>query len=296
MITGDIVQGLPKINNLLEARKPKIEALLSTKPGFINSIRYTPEFIQITTKPSIENNCYIVARSQRLLVKKYESVSVGQPLTQGSLNLHTLLHIYFRYFCSLDVLSDYESAYRSLKKLQGLLLTSVQAIYVSQGVIISGKHVELIVREMTQKVSIENSGKTQFLPGDIMDLDQAQFINLCIKKGDKLEFRPILLGITKSSLKTDSFLAAASFQETTRVLTKAAIQGKTDWLRGLKENAITGRLIPAGTGFYVNKDITFTKALVPEKLVKGEDNLSLKVQLKLKALKLKKLVKFKYNK
>ena len=296
LITGDIVQGLPKINNILEARKPKIESLLSTKPGFINSIRYTPAFIEITTKPSLKKNYYKTSRSQRLLVRKYESVSVGQPLTQGSLNPHTLLHVYFRYFCSLGILSTYESAYRSLKKLQGLLLNSVQAIYVSQGVIISGKHVELIVREMTQKVYIEDPGKTSFLPGDIIDLDQAQYINLCLKNTNQLRFRPILLGITKSSLKTDSFLAAASFQETTRVLTRAAIQGKTDWLRGLKENAITGRLIPAGTGFYINKDITFNKVLLPEKSIKEENNLSLKTQLKLKESKLKKLIRFKYNK
>lgn len=294
--TGDIVQGLPKINNILEARKPKIESLISTKPGFINSIKYTSNSIQIITKPSIKNHYYNVSRSQRLMVKRYESVSVGQPLTQGSVNPHTLLHVYFRYFCSLKVLSTYESAYRSLKKLQGLLLTSVQAIYVSQGVMISSKHVELIVREMTQKVYIEDPGKTQFLPGDIIDLDQAQYINLCIKNSNQLGFRPILLGITKSSLKTDSFLAAASFQETTRVLTKAAIQGKTDWLRGLKENAITGRLIPAGTGFYINKDITSTKILLPLSSTKEQKNSSLKTQLKLKEAKLKKLVRFKYNK
>ena len=293
--TGDIVQGLPKINNILEARKPKIESLLSTKPGFINSIKYTPAFIEITTKPSIKNNFYKASRSQRLIVRKYESVSVGQPLTQGSLNPHTLLHVYFRYFCSLGILSSYESAYRSLKKLQGLLLNSVQAIYVSQGVMISSKHVELIVREMTQKVYIEDPGKTNFLPGDIIDLDQAQYINLCIKNNTSLGFRPILLGITKSSLKTDSFLAAASFQETTRVLTKAAIQGKTDWLRGLKENAITGKLIPAGTGFYINKDITFNKVLLPTSGTTKDKNLSLKTQLKLKKSKLKKLVRFKYN-
>nr|YP_003289242.1 Plastid-encoded DNA-directed RNA polymerase subunit beta'' [Ectocarpus siliculosus]CAT18812.1 Plastid-encoded DNA-directed RNA polymerase subunit beta'' [Ectocarpus siliculosus]CAV31273.1 Plastid-encoded DNA-directed RNA polymerase subunit beta'' [Ectocarpus siliculosus] len=296
LITGDIVQGLPKINNILEARKPKIESLLSTRPGFINSIRYTSNFIVIGTKPSIKNDYYKASRSQRLVVRKYESVSVGQPLTQGSLNPHTLLHVYFRYFCSLGLLSTYESAYRSLKKLQGLLLTSVQAIYVSQGVMISSKHVELIVREMTHKVYVESPGKTNFLPGDIIDLEQAQYINLCIKNNNQLGFRPILLGITKSSLKTDSFLAAASFQETTRVLTGAAIQGKTDWLRGLKENAITGRLIPAGTGFYINKDITFTKVLVPEKSANEEQNLTLKAQLKVKEAKLKKLVRFKYNK
>ena len=296
LITGDIVQGLPKINNILEARKPKIESLLATRPGFINSIKYTANFIIIATKPSIKNDYYKTSRSQRLVVRKYESVSVGQPLTQGSLNPHTLLHVYFRYFCSLGVLSTYESAYRSLKKLQGLLLKSVQAIYVSQGVMISSKHVELIVREMTHKVYIEYPGKTEFLPGDIIDLDQAKYINICLKNSNQLGFRPILLGITKSSLKTDSFLAAASFQETTRVLTQAAIQGKTDWLRGLKENAITGRLIPAGTGFYNNKDSTFNKVLLPDKLVNEQNNLSLKTQLKVKEAKLKKVVRFKYNK
>nr|YP_009327000.1 DNA-directed RNA polymerase beta'' subunit [Pleurocladia lacustris]ANS57514.1 DNA-directed RNA polymerase beta'' subunit [Pleurocladia lacustris]ANS57658.1 DNA-directed RNA polymerase beta'' subunit [Pleurocladia lacustris] len=296
LITGDIVQGLPKINNILEARKPKIESLISTRPGFISSIQYTTNFIIISTKPSIKNDYYKANRSQRLLVRKSESISVGQPLTQGSLNPHTLLHVYFRYFCSLGVLSSYEAAYISLKKLQGLLLRSVQAIYVSQGVMISGKHVELIIREMTYKVYVEYPGNTNFLPGDIIDLDQAQYINLCIKKNNQLVFRPILLGITKSSLKTDSFLAAASFQETTRVLTGAAIQGKTDWLRGLKENAITGRLIPAGTGFYINKDATSNKVLLPQKGLKEEDNVTLKSALKLKESKLKKLIRFKYNK
>ena len=294
--TGDIVQGLPKINAIFEARKPKNEALLSTRPGLITSIKYDSELIKIITKPSPRYDYYTASRSERLLVKKYETIAVGQPLTEGPLNPHTLLHVYFRYFCSLGTLSVYESAYRSLKKLQTLLLTSVQAIYISQGVIISGKHVELIVREMTHKVYIEYPGKTNFLPGDIVDLDQAQYINLCIKNGNKLGFRPILLGITKSSLKIDGFLSAASFQETTRVLTQAALQGKTDWLRGLKENAITGRLIPAGTGFYANQEITFNKVLLPEKLVAKKDNLSLKKQVKLKQTKLKKVIKFKYNK
>nr|YP_011006642.1 RNA polymerase beta'' subunit [Halosiphon tomentosus]WAM63787.1 RNA polymerase beta'' subunit [Halosiphon tomentosus] len=294
--TGDIVQGLPKIEDILEARRPKNEALLSTGHAYIKSIKYKSESIQICIRPSKHPNFYKAARSERLLVKKSEFISIGQPLTEGPLNPHTLLHVYYRYFCALGILSVYESAYRSLKKLQMLLLASVQAIYVSQGVIISGKHVELIVREMTHKVYIEHPGKTNFLPGDIIDLDQANYINLCIKNGNKLDFRPILLGITRSSLKTDGFLAAASFQETTRVLTQAALQGKTDWLRGLKENAITGRLIPAGTGFYANQEITFNKVLLPKKSVTKKDNLSLQKQLKLKQIKLKKVIKFKYNK
>ena len=220
---------------------------------------------------------------------------MGQPLTEGTLNPHTLLHLYFRYYYSLGTLSTYESTYRSLKKLQLLLLMSVQAIYMSQGVTISSKHIELIVREMTHKVYIEYPGKTNFLPGDIIDLDQVQYINLSIKNSYKLGFRPILLGITRSALKTDGFLAAASFQETTKVLTHAALQGKTDWLRGLKENAITGRLIPAGTGFYLDQDITFNKVLLPKKLITRQNNLSLKKQLKIKQNKLKNIIKFKYN-
>nr|YP_009330528.1 RpoC2 [Coccophora langsdorfii]ANS72300.1 RpoC2 [Coccophora langsdorfii] len=284
--TGDIVQGLPKIADILEARRPKVEALLSTRQSFIKAIKYTDELIIIITKPNRGYEYFTTSRSERLLVKKYESISIGQPLTEGPLNPHTLLHIYFHYFYSLGTLSISESAYRSLKKLQIFLLMSVQDIYMSQGVIISSKHVELIVREMTHKVYIEYPGKTTFLPGDIIDLDQAQYINRSLQTCYKLGFRPILLGITKSSLKTDGFLAAASFQETTRVLTHAALQGKTDWLRGLKENAITGRLIPAGTGFYLDQDITYNKVLLPDKSIIKQNNLSLKKQLNSKQKKI----------
>nr|QXI87081.1 RpoC2 [Sargassum graminifolium]QXI87220.1 RpoC2 [Sargassum graminifolium] len=293
--TGDIVQGLPKIADILEARRPKVEALLSTRQSFIKAIKYTDELIIIITKPNRGYEYFTTPRSERLLIKKYESICIGQPLTEGPLNPHTLLHIYFHYFCSLGTLSIYESAYRSLKKLQIFLLMSVQDIYMSQGVIISGKHVELIVREMTHKVYIEYPGKTTFLPGDIIDLDQAQYINQSLKTRYKLGFRPILLGITKSSLKTDGFLAAASFQETTRVLTHAALQGKTDWLRGLKENAITGRLIPAGTGFYLDQDITYNKILLPNRSINKQNNLNLKKQLRSKQKQFKNLIKFKYN-
>lgn len=293
--TGDIVQGLPKIADILEARRPKVEALLSTRQSFIKAIKYTDELIIIITKPNRGYEYFTTPRSERLLIKKYESICIGQPLTEGPLNPHTLLHIYFHYFYSLGTLSIYESAYRSLKKLQIFLLMSVQDIYMSQGVIISGKHVELIVREMTQKVYIEYPGNTTFLPGDIIDLDQAQYINKSLKTRYKLGFRPILLGITKSSLKTDGFLAAASFQETTRVLTHAALQGKTDWLRGLKENAITGRLIPAGTGFYLDQDITYNKILLPNRSINKQNNLNLKKQLRSKQKQFKNLIKFKYN-
>ena len=148
---------------------------------------------------------------------------------------------------------------------------SVQAIYTSQGVIISAKHIELIVREMTHKVYIEYPGKTNFLPGDIIDLNQAQYINFSIQNGYKLGFRPILLGITKSSLKTDGFLAAASFQET-RVLTHAALQGQNRLVERIKRKCYNWSIIPAGTGFYLDQDITFNKVLLPEKLITGQNN------------------------
>nr|YP_011007064.1 RNA polymerase beta'' subunit [Phaeostrophion irregulare]WAM64351.1 RNA polymerase beta'' subunit [Phaeostrophion irregulare] len=294
--TGDIIQGLPKIEEILEARNPNMkEAFLATRPGLVTSINHTSRALLISTKPNDEEvNPYSIERATTLLVKKFEFINVGDTLTIGAVNPHTLIYVYFRYFFALGTLSMYESAYRSTKKLQSLIFNSVQAIYISQGVIISNKHVELIVKEMTNKVSVDYPGETNFLPGDILDLEQANYINMSIKNQHKLVFRPILLGITKASLKTESFLAAASFQETTKVLLQAAMQGKTDWLRGLKENAITGRLIPAGTGFYT--DLNFNRAMVPNSSVEKESNPSLQNQFKWKQNKLKNLLKFKYNK
>ena len=131
------------------------------------------------------------------------------------------------------------------------MVSEVQNVYKSQGVSIDDKHIEVIVRQMTSKVRIEDAGDTTLLPGELIELRQVEDTNqaMAITGGAPAEFTPVLLGITKASLNTDSFISAASFQETTRVLTEAAIEGKSDWLRGLKENVIIGRLIPAGTGF-----------------------------------------------
>ena len=138
-----------------------------------------------------------------------------------------------------------------MQKVQTYLVNEVQNVYQSQNVEISDKHVEVIVRQMTSKVKVEDGGDTTLLPGELVELQQIENINeaMLLTKGLPATYSPILLGITKSSLNTDSFISAASFQETTRVLTEAAIEGKADWLRGLKENVIIGRLIPAGTGF-----------------------------------------------
>jgi DNA-directed RNA polymerase subunit beta' len=145
----------------------------------------------------------------------------------------------------------YDAAKFSLQKVQLYLVNEVQNVYQSQNVDISDKHIEVIVRQMTSKVRVEDGGDTTLLPGELVELQQIDNINeaMTLTKGMPATYSPVLLGITKASLNTDSFISAASFQETTRVLTEAAIEGKADWLRGLKENVIIGRLIPAGTGF-----------------------------------------------
>ncbi len=152
----------------------------------------------------------------------------------------------------------------SLQKVQIYLVNEVQNVYQSQNVDISDKHIEVIVRQMTSKVRVEDGGDTTLLPGELVELQQIENINeaMLLTKGLPATYSPVLLGITKSSLNTDSFISAASFQETTRVLTEAAIEGKADWLRGLKENVIIGRLIPAGTGFNSYSENSSTNQLV----------------------------------
>ncbi|MCC5624386.1 DNA-directed RNA polymerase subunit beta', partial [Nostoc sp. CHAB 5715] len=142
-------------------------------------------------------------------------------------------------------------ASHALQKVQSFLVNEVQMVYQSQGIDISDKHIEVIVRQMTNKVRIDDGGDTTMLPGELVELRQVEQVNeaMAITGGARAQYTPVLLGITKASLNTDSFISAASFQETTRVLTEAAIEGKSDWLRGLKENVIIGRLIPAGTGY-----------------------------------------------
>merc|ERR1711865_1178389 len=144
-----------------------------------------------------------------------------------------------------------EAAYLSFRKIQKLLINKVQDVYGSQGVTIADKHIEVIIRQITSKVEVTTAGSTLLLPGEVVELRQINYINSIMQKTGKKQanYKPMLLGITKASLLTESFISAASVQETTKILTAAAIEGKIDWLRGLKENVIIGRLIPAGTGF-----------------------------------------------
>ena len=241
-ITGDIVQGLPRIEELLEARKKRqVSKNVSTnqKKGLLirkTSLDATFEFRKLGTT-----------------IKETEKI-----------NPHTLLKVYFNYygliknfFCdrtqkvtSYRLTKNYEASYRSFKKVQSLILNSVQAVYESQGVSIADKHLEVIIKQMTTKVLITHEGDTPLLPREVIDLYHIQYINNIVSKNNKQTafYVPLLLGITKAALNNPSFISAASFQETTRVLTKAAIEGRVDWLRGLKENIIIGHLIPAGTG------------------------------------------------
>ena len=241
-ITGDIVQGLPRIEELLEARKKKqISKNVSTnqKRGLL------------VRKTSLDSNFEF--RKLGTTIKETEKI-----------NPHNLLKAYFNYyglvknfFCdrtqiinSYRLTNNYEASYRSFKKVQSLILNSVQSVYESQGVSIADKHLEVIIKQMTTKVLITHEGDTPLLPREVIDLYHIRYINDIIKKRNKQTafYVPLLLGITKAALNNPSFISAASFQETTRVLTKAAIEGRVDWLRGLKENIIIGHLIPSGTG------------------------------------------------
>jgi DNA-directed RNA polymerase subunit beta' len=248
--TGDIVQGLPRIEEILEARKPKEACKLSQRPGIIH-VSYDAE--DCNSIKIVESNDtiseYLVTSVQKVIVSNGENISLAAPITDGAPNPHEMLSIFFTFYKSIVTL--YDAAKFSLQKVQLYLVNEVQNVYQSQNVDISDKHIEVIVRQMTSKVRVEDGGDTTLLPGELVELQQIDNINeaMTLTKGIPATYSPVLLGITKSSLNTDSFISAASFQETTRVLTEAAIEGKADWLRGLKENVIIGRLIPAGTGF-----------------------------------------------
>ncbi len=247
--TGDIIQGLPRIEELLEARKPKEACVLARSPGTAQ-MTVEDEIVELRV---VENDGtvsdYPLLPGQTVIVSDGQTVDVGQALTDGPANPHEILEVFFNYSQERD--GVYEAALLSFQKCQTFLVNEVQSVYQSQGIDISDKHIEVIVRQMTSKVRIDDGGDTTMLPGELIELRQVEQVNeaMSITGGAPARYTPLLLGITKASLNTDSFISAASFQETTRVLTEAAIEGKSDWLRGLKENVIIGRLIPAGSGF-----------------------------------------------
>ncbi|MGX1195539.1 DNA-directed RNA polymerase subunit beta' [Metabacillus sp. SLBN-84] len=229
----DITQGLPRIQELFEARNPKGQATISEIDGVvveINEVRDRQQ--EIVIKGDVETRTYTAAYNARLKVAEGDQIRHGQELTEGSIDPKELLKV------------------TDLTSVQEYLLREVQKVYRMQGVEIGDKHVEVMVRQMLRKVRVMDAGDTDVLPGTLLDVHQFTDANKKVLLDGKRPAtgRPILLGITKASLETDSFLSAASFQETTRVLTDAAIKGKRDELLGLKENVIIGKLVPAGTG------------------------------------------------
>ncbi|MEO0946541.1 MAG: DNA-directed RNA polymerase subunit beta' [Cyanobacteria bacterium J06641_5] len=253
--TGDIIQGLPRIEELLEARKPKEACTMARRPG-VAQVEYTDD--EATEIKIVEDDGattdYPLTPGQIVKISDGEQIEVATPLTEGPSNPHEILEVFFEYY--QEEKGVHEAALLSLQKAQRFLVNEVQSVYQSQGVDISDKHIEVIVRQMTAKVRLDDGGDTTMLPGELVELRQVEQVNdaMSITGGAPASYTPVLLGITKASLNTDSFISAASFQETTRVLTEAAIEGKSDWLRGLKENVIIGRLIPAGTGFSVQEE------------------------------------------
>lgn len=248
--TGDIIQGLPRIEELLEARKPKEACILAKRAGEV-AVVYGDGDEAIAAKVIEPNGVvtdYPLGPGQNLVLTDGAQVAAGEPLSDGPANPHEILEVFFSLGSEDGV---YACASLALQKVQTFLVNEVQMVYQSQGIDIADKHIEVIVRQMTAKVRVDDGGDTTMLPGELVELRQIEQVNeaMSITGGARAQYTPVLLGITKASLNTDSFISAASFQETTRVLTEAAIEGKSDWLRGLKENVIIGRLIPAGTGY-----------------------------------------------
>ena len=238
----DITQGLPRVEELFEARKPKHNAIIAENEGVvaIDDTAKGMRTVTITPKGGVPRE-YSVPFGARMAVRDGAVMKPGDKITEGSVNPHDILRV-----CGLQATQRY-------------LVYEVQKVYKSQGVEINDKHIEVMVRQMLHKVKIEEAGTTDFLPGEYIEINAFEAANTKAieEDGEPAVAKPILLGITKASLATDSFLSAASFQETTRVLTDAAIKGKIDPLVGLKENVIIGKLIPAGTGMtrYRNLEI-----------------------------------------
>ncbi|HIK18005.1 MAG TPA: DNA-directed RNA polymerase subunit beta' [Leptolyngbyaceae cyanobacterium M33_DOE_097] len=255
--TGDIIQGLPRIEELLEARKPKEACVLAARPGTAQVTYGEDETVEVKiVEPDGVVAEYPIGPGQSVIVVDGQEVSAGEAVTDGPANPHEILECYFKYY--RETVGVHEASLKSLQQVQSFLVNEVQSVYQSQGIDISDKHIEVVVRQMTSKARIDDGGDTTMLPGELVEMYQVEQVNqaMSITGGAPAEYTPVLLGITKASLNTDSFISAASFQETTRVLTEAAIEGKSDWLRGLKENVIIGRLIPAGTGFNAYEEST----------------------------------------
>ena len=255
---GDITQGLPRVEELFEARKPKGLAIITEFGGTV-TIKDTKKKREITVTNEADGNSktYLIPYGSRIKVMDGQVLEAGDELTEGSVNPHDILKI------------------KGVRAVQDYMIQEVQRVYRLQGVEINDKHIEMIVHQMLKKVKLEESGDSDVLPGVSMDvLDYNEMNEALIAEGKKpAEGKQVMLGITKASLATDSFLSAASFQETTKVLTEAAINGKIDHLIGLKENVIIGKPIPAGTGMKRYRKVKLdTELIAEEEIMLSEDD------------------------
>ncbi len=254
---GDITQGLPRVEELFEARKPKGLAIITEIAGTanLNDTKKKREII-VTNRETGESKAYLIPYGSSIKVADGAELEAGDELTEGSVNPHDILRI------------------KGLRAVQDYMIQEVQRVYRLQGVEINDKHIEVIVRQMLKKIRIEESGDTEFLPGTNVDRLEFEDVNEALEAEGKepATGEQIIMGITKASLATNSFLSAASFQETTKVLTEAAIKGKVDPLVGLKENVIIGKHIPAGTGMRKYRDIKLNTEMEMEDELDFEDD------------------------
>ena len=258
---SDITTGLPRIEELFEARKPKMLAIMSEIDGVVSFREIKKSQHVVVTADDGEERTYLIPYGFRLKVEEGQRISKGAQLTEGAQNPHDILAI-----LGVEAVHDY-------------LIREVQRTYRMQGVDINDKHIEVIVRQMMRKVRVSDAGDSKFLPGSVVDkidfrLENERIANEAAEKGEEPKLAqaiPTLMGITKASLATDSFLSAASFQETTRVLTDAAIKGKTDPLIGLKENVIIGKLLPSGTGMKCYNNVKLNKAVSEVNITENEE-------------------------
>ncbi|MGF9966539.1 DNA-directed RNA polymerase subunit beta' [Bacillus rhizoplanae] len=251
----DITQGLPRIQEIFEARNPKGQAVISEIDGVVAAVNDVKDRQEVVVQGDVETRTYVIPYGARLKVAPGHRIEHGKELTEGSIDPKELLKV------------------TDITAVQEYLLREVQKVYRMQGVEIGDKHVEVMVRQMLRKVRVIDAGETDVLPGTLLDIHQFTDANAKVLLQGKhpATARPILLGITKASLETDSFLSAASFQETTRVLTDAAIKGKRDELLGLKENVIIGKLVPAGTGMNHYRRVDLVKTAKEEINVEDDE-------------------------
>ncbi len=254
----DITQGLPRVEELFEARRPKGLAIITEIAGraTLSDTKKKREVI-VTNEETGESKSYLIPYGSRIKVQDGVMLEAGDELTEGSVNPHDILKI------------------KGLRATQDYMLQEVQRVYRLQGVEINDKHIEVIVRQMLKKIRIEEKGDTEFLPGTMVDVLEFEEVNeqLAAEGKEPATGEQIMLGITKASLATESFLSAASFQETTKVLTEAAIKGKVDHLVGLKENVIIGKHIPAGTGMKKYRDVKLNTDIKMEDELDLEDDI-----------------------